>query len=77
MTYIGVPLIVTGIIIQERDRGFRYLRNDYIAVCPRSVDAGSESRWCQGPQLVGTNVGERCLFGGIDGRSGEYLEIHL
>ncbi len=30
MTYIGVPLIVTGIIIQERDRGFRYLRNDYI-----------------------------------------------
>lgn len=30
MTYIGVPLIVTGVIIQERDRGFRHLRNDYI-----------------------------------------------
>ncbi len=30
MTYIAVPLIVTGVIIQERDRGIRHLRNDYI-----------------------------------------------
>ena len=30
ITYIGVPLIVAGLVVQERDRGFRHLRNDYV-----------------------------------------------
>lgn len=30
ITYIGVPLIVAGLVVQERDHGFRHLRNDYV-----------------------------------------------
>lgn len=30
ITYIGVPLVVAGLVVQERDRGFRHLRNDYV-----------------------------------------------
>lgn len=30
ITYIGVPLVVAGLVVQERDHGFRHLRNDYV-----------------------------------------------
>lgn len=30
MAYIGVPLIVAGVIVQGRDQGFRHMRNNYV-----------------------------------------------
>lgn len=38
MTYIGVPLIASGIIVKEKDDHFRSLRNDYLPQFRRHAD---------------------------------------
>lgn len=38
MTYIGVPLISAGLIVQSEDRHFRSLRNDYLPKFKHSYD---------------------------------------
>ncbi len=38
MTYIGVPLIVGGLIVKKEDDHFRSLRNDYLPQFNHHVD---------------------------------------
>lgn len=38
MTYIGVPLVVSGIVVKGQDDHFRSLRNDYLPHFSRHVD---------------------------------------
>lgn len=88
ITYIGVPLIVAGLVVQERDRGFRHLRNDYVPsfrlhyddylqYAPAALMLGLKIGGVQGAQFVGPDVGVGCLFRRADGRSGQLSEIYL
>ena len=80
ITYIGVPLVVAGLVVQERDHGFRHLRNDYVPSFRFRYDdylQYAENRRSPGAQFVGPDAGVGCLFRRSDGRSGQFSEIYL
>ena len=83
ITYIGVPLVVAGLVVQERDHGFRHLRNDYVPsfrfryddylqYAPAALMLGLKIGG-----VVGPDAGVGCLFRRSDGRSGQFSEIYL
>lgn len=92
ITYIGVPLVVAGLVVQERDHGFRHLRNDfvpsfrfryddYLQYAPAALMLGLKiggvrGRSSWGRMLV-SDAGVGCLFRRSDGRSGQFSEIYL
>lgn len=85
MTYIGVPLVVGGLIVKSEDDHFRSLRNDYLPrfnrcaddylqYAPGSRHVGNEGRRREGPEFVGPDDRLGCLLRTLDGKCGEYLE---
>lgn len=84
ITYIGVPLIVAGLVVQERDRGFRHLRNDYVPSFRLHYD--DYLQYAPAALMLGLKIGGvrgRSSWGrmlvsdAFDGRSGQLSEIYL
>ena len=73
ITYIGVPLVVAGLVVQERDHGFRHLRNDYVPSFRFRYD--DYLQYAPAALMLGLKIG--CLFRRSDGRSGQFSEIYL
>lgn len=61
MTYVGVPLIVGGLIVKSEDDHFRQLRNDYVPVFRYRYD--DYLQYLPAAVMVGLKVG------GVEGRS--------
>lgn len=85
ITYIGVPLVVAGLVVQERDHGFRHLRNDYVPSFRLHYD--DYLQYAPAALMLGLKIGGvrgrsswgrmGCLFRRADGRSGQLSEIYL
>lgn len=87
MTYIGVPLVVGGLIVKSEDDHFRSLRNDYMPRFDRHADdymqyapaaimlgmkvAGVQSRSSWGRMIVSD-----AFFRHPYGKCGEHVETH-
>lgn len=61
MTYIGVPLVVGGLIVKEEDDHFRSLRNDYMPAFRRNYD--DYMQYLPAAVMLGLKIG------GVEGRS--------
>lgn len=61
ITYIGVPLVVAGLVVQERDHGFRHLRDEYIPAFRSRYD--DYLQYAPAALMLGLKIG------GVRGRS--------
>ncbi len=61
MTYIGVPLIISGLVVKSKDDHFRSLRNDYMPTFKRHFD--DYSQFLPAAVMCGLKAG------GMEGRS--------
>ncbi|MEE1547025.1 MAG: hypothetical protein U0K26_07245 [Prevotella pectinovora] len=84
-TYIGVPLIIGGLIEKHQDTKFRKLRNDfmpefhrtldnYTQFAPAAVMIGMKAAGVRSRSSWGADASQRRFLGGIDDRRSARIE---
>ena len=87
MTFIGISLIASGIIVKSQDDHFRSLRNDYLPhfrhllndylqFSPRRRVAETKKLWHRWTQLLGKNDDSRCVFSCRNGDCRKHAETN-